>query len=146
MGEHVLGFNSTAHDIVVVAHPEPTALADAYALIKVLHLERREKRFKLLINRARTPDEGMDAYKKLTEVSDQFLNISVDYLGALPEDLAVLRAVRLQKPVAFDAPRSPFAVALDRIADKLLAGGFAKPAMNLWDTRAGLIGLRGNMP
>ncbi len=146
LGEHVLGFNSTAHDIVVVAHPEPTALADAYALIKVLHLERREKKFKLLINRARTLEEGLDSYKKLTEVSDEFLNISIDFLGSLPEDLSVLRSVRLQRPVAFEAPRAPFTIGLDRVADKLLAGGFSKSALNMWDTRSFSLGsARGNL-
>lgn len=147
IGNHVLSFNTAAHDICVVAHPEPTALADAYALIKVLHTEKREKRFKLLINRARTPEEGLDAYRRLTEVSDEFLNISIDYLGALPEDFSVLRSVRLQRPVAFEAPRCAFTLALDRIGDKLLAGGFSKGPMNLWDTKhLGLNGAQGSLP
>ena len=147
LGNHVLSFNAAAHDICVVAHPEPTALADAYALIKVLHVERREKKFKLLINRTRTPDEGLDAYKRLTEVSDEFLNISIDFLGALPDDMSVLRSLRLHRPVASEAPRSPFVLALDRIGDKLLAGAHSKSSLNLWDTKVlGLNGSRGSQP
>lgn len=132
IGSHVLNFNAAAHDIVVMAHPEPTALADAYALIKVLHQERREKRFKLLINRAHSPDEGLEAFRRISDVSDEFLNISVDYLGALPEDISVLRAVRMQRPVCVDAPRSAFAMALDRVGDKLLAGGSRVFDKKLW--------------
>ena len=135
IGSHVLNFNAAAHEIVVVAHPEPTALMDAYALIKVLATERREKRFKLLINRAREASEGLDAFKKLTEVSEEFLNISIDYLGSLPEDLAVQRAVRSQKPVCFDAPRSPFGYALDRVSDKLLAQVQTAPHKRLWNNQ-----------
>lgn len=147
LGSHVLSFNSSAHDICVVAHPEPTALADAYALIKVLHLERREKKFKLLINRVRNAEEGLEAYRRLTEVSDEFLNISIDFLGGLPEDMSVLRSLRLQRPVAVEAPRAPFTVALDRVADKLLAGGHSKSSQKLWDTRVpGLMGVQGSRP
>jgi flagellar biosynthesis protein FlhG len=121
IGNHVLNFNASAHDIVVIAHPEPTALADAYALIKVMATEKKEKRFKLLINRAQAQSEGLNAFTRLTDVSNEFLNISIDYLGALPEDPSVLAAVRSQKPVSLTAPRAVFSMALERVADKLLA-------------------------
>ncbi len=125
LSTHVLDFNSSAHDIVVVSHPEPTALADAYALVKVLATERREKRFKLLINRSRSAQDGLDAFRRLTMVSDEFLNVGVDYLGALPEDLSLLRAVKTQTPVAVDSPRAPFTMALERVGDKLLASSIS---------------------
>ncbi|MEO5666612.1 MAG: MinD/ParA family protein [Bdellovibrionota bacterium] len=121
IGSMVLNFNASAHDIVVVAHPEPTALADAYALIKVMALERKEKKFRLLINRAHSLQDGLDAFKRLTDVSAEFLNISVDFLGSLPEDPCVLKAVRQQRPTVHVSPKCPFAIALGRVADKLLA-------------------------
>lgn len=121
IGNHVLNFNSIAHDIVVVAHPEPTALADAYALIKVMSTERKEKKFRLLINRSQQNNDGIEAFKKLTEVSTEFLNISIDYLGSLPEDSNVGAAVRRQKTLFTEQPRSPFIGSLSRMGDKLLA-------------------------
>lgn len=133
LGDHVLNFNASAHDIVVVTHPEPTALMDAYALIKVLAEERKEKYFKLLINRSRSLADGLDAFKKITEVSDQFLNISIDFLGSVPEDPSVSDAVRAQKPAVIRSPRSIFAVALDRASDKLLSSVKRQKASFLWD-------------
>ncbi len=121
IGSHVLNFNAHASDIVVVAHAEPTALADAYALIKVLNTEKREKHFKLLINRSHNAQDGIDSFRRLTEVSDEFLNVSLDYLGSLPEDVAVQRSVKIQRPVVVEAPRAPFSLALERVGDKLLA-------------------------
>ena len=121
IGSHVLNFNASADEIVVVAHPEPTALADAYALIKVMATERKEKKFRLLINRAQSVQDGLDAFRRITDVSSEFLNISIDYLGSLPEDVNVGRAVRSQKALVQFSPKSPFALALGRIADKLLA-------------------------
>jgi flagellar biosynthesis protein FlhG len=121
IASYVLNFNSSAHDIIVVAHAEPTALADAYALIKVMAVERKEKKFRLLINRAHTQQDGLDAFRKLTDVSTEFLNISIDYLGSLPEDSSVQRAVRQQRVAVQVAPKCPFSIALGRVADKLLA-------------------------
>lgn len=121
IGSHVLNFNSSADEIIVVAHAEPTALADAYALIKVMSVERKEKHFRLLINRALSIQDGLDAFKKITDVSAEFLNISIDYLGSLPEDSSVGRAVRSQKVLVQAEPKCPFAIALSRVADKLLA-------------------------
>ncbi len=121
IGSHVLNFNSCAHDIVVVAHAEPTALADAYALIKVMSMEKKEKKFRLLINRSQSTADGIDAFRKLTEVSSEFLNISIDYLGSLPEDPALGKAVRKQSTLFHEAPRSPFITSLARLGDKLLA-------------------------
>ncbi|MBS1982967.1 MAG: MinD/ParA family protein [Bdellovibrionales bacterium] len=134
LGSHVLDFNASAHDIVIVAHPEPTALADAYALIKVLATERKEKRFKLVINRTRSGQEGLDSYRRVTEVSDEFLNVSLDYLGALPEDSAVHRAVKCQKPVMLQEPFAPFALGIERLGDKLLAATAASSARKTWNT------------
>lgn len=140
LGDHVLNFNASAHDIIVVTHPEPTALMDAYALIKVLAEERKEKHFKLLVNRSRSLADGLDAFRKLTEVSDQFLNISVDFLGSIPEDPAVSDAVRLQKPVVAKAPKSMFAVALDRASDKLLSSVKRSKSSFLWDNAEKRVG------
>ncbi len=143
LGDHVLNFNASAHEIVVVAHPEPTALADAYALIKVLNKERAEKKFRLLINRSQNPVEGLEAYRRLTQVAMDHLNIAVDYLGSLPEDSNVTRSVRLQKPVVVEAPRCSFSLALERVADKLLASAITAPSKKLWGQvdlgRGGLI-------
>jgi flagellar biosynthesis protein FlhG len=143
IGSHVLNFNASAHDIVVVAHPEPTALADAYALIKVMSLERKEKKFRLLINRASSTQDGLDAFRKLTDVSTEFLNISIDFLGSLPEDSAVSMAVRQQKALIQLSPKAPFALALARVADKLLACSSTHKIQNSKGVSAGMSILRG---
>lgn len=140
LGDHVLNFNASAHDIVVVTHPEPTALMDAYALIKVLSEERKEKYFKLLINRSRSLADGLDAFKKITDVTDQFLNISIDFLGSIPEDPAVSDAVRMQRPTVIKSPKSMFAVALDRVSDKLLSSVKRSKSSFLWNNEEKRVG------
>lgn len=120
IGSHVLNFNSSADDIVVVSRPESTAILDAYALIKVLATERKEKKFRLVINDARRPDAGMEYFKRLTDVSSEFLNISIDFLGQIPTDGVVETCVRQQIPVMASFPKSSFGIAISRISEKLL--------------------------
>lgn len=146
LGRHVLDFNSASHDIVVVSLAEPTSLADSYALIKVLATERREKRFKLLVNRVRNATEGLESFRKLTSVSDEFLNISVDFLGTLPEDTVVSTSSRFQVPVLSQAPKSAWSVSLDRIADKLLASAKTGSQKKLWIDSRSLEADTGSLP
>lgn len=120
LGSHVLNFNTHAHDIVVISRPEPTAIMDAYALIKVLAVEKKEKKFKLLINDTKSINEGLDYFKKLTDVTQEFLNISIDFLGHIPNDKAVEECVRMQRPLQATYPRSGFGMAIDRICEKLM--------------------------
>ncbi len=133
IGNWVLNFNAAAHDIVVVAHPDPMALADAYALMKVLSLERREKKFRLLINRSKHAQEGLDAFRHISDVTDEYLNVSVDYMGSLPEDPWVLKSVCKRVPIVAEAPKSPFSLGLDRLADKLLAQTGGGSAVKTWN-------------
>jgi flagellar biosynthesis protein FlhG len=120
LGAHVLNFNTHAHDIVVVSRPEITAIMDAYALIKVLSVEKKEKKFKLLVNDTKNMQEGLDSFKKLTDVTQEFLNISIDFLGQIPNDRTVEDCVRMQKPVLSVFPRSSFGMAVERICEKLM--------------------------
>jgi flagellar biosynthesis protein FlhG len=120
LGSHVLNFNCNAHDIVVISRPEPTSIMDAYALIKVLATEKKEKKFKLIVNDTRHIQDGLDSYIKLTDVTQEFLNISIDFLGQIPSDKCVEDSVRQQKPLMSLYPRSSFGVAIERICEKLM--------------------------
>lgn len=98
ISENVAFFCIAAQEIVVVTSPEPTALADAYALIKVLCTRYQEKRFAVLVNSARSEADALMVFRKLSLAATRFLNISLDYLGYIPFDSCVQDAVRAQKP------------------------------------------------
>lgn len=80
--------------IVTVASPEPAALADTYALLKILSLEAPTLPLDLIVNRTLDAHEGGDAYRRLEDAAGRFLGRSLGWLGALPENLALARAVR----------------------------------------------------
>lgn len=97
ISSNVIYFNLVAQDIIVVVSPEPTSITDAYALMKILSVRHNEKRFRLLVNLAKTPQEAKDVYRRLSIVADRFLNISIDYLGDIPLDDHLPLAVCQQK-------------------------------------------------
>ncbi len=116
ISSNVLFFAVAAQEILVVATPEPTSLTDAYALMKVLSRQFSEKRFRLLVNMARSPQDGQEVFRKLGVVADRFLNIAIDYVGAVPQDDYVAMAVRQQRAVTDLFPSAPASREFQRLA------------------------------
>lgn len=119
---NVLFFASGAQEILVVMSPEPTSLADAYALIKVLASRYRETRFRLLVNMARHSREAREAYQRLAVVAERFLEVSVsiDYVGMIPTDSYLPMAVARQHAVVAAFPQAPSSEAFHRLAKGVL--------------------------
>ena len=116
ISRNVLFFNSAAHEIVVVASPEPTSMTDAYALMKVLAREHGERRFRLLVNAVRTDDEARKVYSRLSLVAWRFLGISLDYLGCIHFDRNLQCAVTNQRAVVEMFPSSAASRCFRRVA------------------------------
>lgn len=116
ISSNVLFFAVAAHEILVVASPEPTSITDAYALMKVLSNQYSEKQFRLLVNMADGPTEAHEVYRKLGVAADKFLNISIDYVGYIPYDDYVPMSVCRQQAVVELYPRSPAAREFAKLA------------------------------
>ncbi len=138
ISSNVMYFNMVAKEIIVVTSPEPTALTDAYALIKVLYQRHAKKRFRLLVNMVRNPSEANEIYERLSQATDHFLNLTIEYLGYVLLDEKVKDAIRQQKAFAEVFPNSPATKCLAKIADKLCAEvqeADANGSINfLWDS------------
>jgi flagellar biosynthesis protein FlhG len=107
---------------LVVTTPEPTALTDAYALVKILARERPET-VALVVNRAAGGPEADATARRLRQVAARFLGLDLPVFGRVPEDPALERSVRLLEPVLKDSPLSPAARAIRAMARKLLSIG-----------------------
>lgn len=131
IGENVLYFNLAAQQRVVVITPEPTSLTDAYALIKVMKQNHGVNDFKILINMAEDESAARKVYSHLTAACDHFLSgVSLDYLGAIPRDPNVRKAVVEQMPYCAADSHAPASRALANVSDLLLT----------WEPPAGLDG------
>ncbi|OGW59593.1 MAG: hypothetical protein A2V83_03320 [Nitrospirae bacterium RBG_16_64_22] len=120
VSSNVLYFTVAAQEIIVVVSPEPTSMADAYALMKILSMRHAERSFKLLVNSARSAAEGMEVYRNLVKMVDRSLDVSISYLGHIPADDHVTMAVRRQRAVVDLYPRSPAARNFAEVARTLL--------------------------
>lgn len=131
IGSNVLHFAAAAQYVLVVVTPEPTSLADSYAVIKVLKQKYNVNRFQLLVNWAREQKSALKVYQTLSDIADNFIDVVLDYVGYIPNDEAVHRAITRQKPFVESSPSAPASVHLHRIAQTLLAKrGNARPYDN----------------
>ena len=117
--ENVLHLNSAAQQIVILVTPDPSSLTDAYALIKVLNQKRGETKFSIVSNQVGSEPEGLRLYKRLCDVADQFLCVSLDYMGDIRADLNLRQATRSQQLVSEVAPSSASAEAFRGLAEKI---------------------------
>ncbi len=120
ISKDVLSFNVAAEEIVLVTTPEPTAITDAYALLKILATRYKEKDFKLLVNLASKEREALKVYEKLSNVADQHLSVKIEYLGYLPKDKSVGNSVMVRQPVLKKNPVCPASVHFNNLANQLI--------------------------
>lgn len=119
ISDTVVSFVSAAQEIIVVVCDEPSSITDAYALIKLLNKEHNIQRVRVIANMVNSIKEGQLLFSKLSHVCERFLDISMQYVGAIPADENVRKAVQKQKPVIEYAPRSKAAQAFKQIANKV---------------------------
>jgi flagellar biosynthesis protein FlhG len=119
ISENVTYFNTAAQEILVVTTPEPTAITDAYALMKLLSTQYHEKHFHLIVNQTQNDEEALDVYRKLTMVANRYLDISIDFLGSIPIDRQMIDSIRKQKVFVDMHPSSSIADAFSSLAARL---------------------------
>lgn len=107
ISDTVLSFTRSSQELIVVVCDEPTSLTDAYALIKVMSKRYEWSHFHILANMVRHPKDGRELFNKLFRVAEQFLDVHLDYLGAIPFDEHIHQAVKKQKPVLISYPEAP---------------------------------------
>jgi flagellar biosynthesis protein FlhG len=114
----VISFSRAAQEQIVVVCDEPASITDAYAIIKLLNREHGISRFRILANMVKSVQEGRDLYNKMCRVTDQYLDVMLSYMGSIPYDEQLRKAVRSQKPVVEAFPRSRVAQAFKNLAKK----------------------------
>ena len=117
ISDSVTSFARACQEVIVVVCDEPASITDAYALIKVLSRDCGQDRFRVLANMVRNQDEGRDLFMKLSRATDRFLDVSMDYVGAIPQDEYLRRAVQKQRAVVEAYPASKAAAAFKKLAD-----------------------------
>ncbi len=123
ISDSVLEFVASSNEVLLVATPEPTSITDAYALLKALNrkseFSKSSTTIKFIANRVRDEDEGRVLYENMKNVVSKFLSINLDFVGSIPQDDQISKAVMKQKPVTMVSPNSPASKAIGILAETL---------------------------
>ena len=121
IADSVLKFVTAANETIIICAPEPTSITDSYSLVKAV----KEKgghipNFKIVINRVEDKDEGAKIFRNLQRVAAKFLTIDLEFLGVLPHDSNLVKAVKSQSPCIISYPHSVFSREIERVGNKIL--------------------------
>lgn len=119
IADSVISFSRAAQEVIVVVCDEPASITDAYALIKLLSREHGVERFHIIANMSRNVQEGRELFDKIAMVCDRFLDVTLDFMGIVPFDEDLRRAVKKQRSVVDYMPRSKSAAAFAHLAKKI---------------------------
>ncbi len=109
LSSDVTYFNSAANEILLVTTPEPTAMTDAYAMIKIMATNHSSREFGVIVNQVASTLEGHKAFEKLRKVAAKHLDVSLELVAALPFDSSLREAVNMRRPVITEFPSSKIA-------------------------------------
>lgn len=115
----VVNFARACQDIILVVVDEPTSLTDAYAFIKLMNRDYGTFRFQILANMVQDVAHGQALFAKLCKVTDRYLDVALHFLGPIPHDEYLRRAVQKQNPVTLAYPNSKSAQAFRAMALRL---------------------------
>lgn len=131
LSESVIEFVMASSEVLLVVTPEPTSITDAYALLKILDrkldFRTEQTAIKMIANRIDSKEEAKQLYMKLNMVVEKFLTVKMDYLGGIPQDNNVTKAVMQQKPYSILYPNSPSSKAVYELANALCDNVVDKP-------------------
>lgn len=123
ISDAVLEFVAASEEVILVATPEPTSITDAYALMKTLNhkisYKSEETVVKMVANQVREGSEADELFEKMGTVVEKFLDIKVEFLGSIPYDKNMQKAVMRQEPVSISEPEGQAARAVRRIAFRI---------------------------
>lgn len=106
----------------MVTNSEPTALTDAYSLIKIIYINNLNNNINVVINRVKNSNEAIETYNKLYNAVVKFLNKDLKYLGYLIEDSRVSKAIKDQTPYMKEYPNGELSKLIDMMAVQISGG------------------------
>lgn len=124
ISDSVLEFVLASPEVLLVSTPDPSSLTDSYSLLKALYnhpdFAQNQSQIYVVSNRVVNIEEGRQLFEKLDSVVKQFLAGKIQYLGAVPQDAALEKAVRQQIPVSLSSPGARSAEAFENIAKAIM--------------------------
>ncbi len=117
---NVMSFVLASDEVLVVTSPEPTALADAYGLIKAIWESPENPTIRLVVNRAQGLDRSERMGRRLIELAEKMLNVEVKWAGLIQDDVRVPQAISRQTPFVLAYPATIASRDVEALAKRLM--------------------------
>jgi flagellar biosynthesis protein FlhG len=127
VSDNILRLVYASHDTLVVTTPEPTAVVDAYALIKIIGEQGKSAGVRLIINKADNPSEAASVMDCIVRIAKKNLDVHVDKLGCIMRDVNMQKAIRMQVPILVSFPNCTASSNINGIASKLIKTSETEP-------------------
>lgn len=120
LSRNVMSFVLAADEVIVITTPEPTAITDAYGLVKAMTAKKKNGVVHLVVNKVENAQEADMTASKLSIVAEKFLKLDIGHLGFILDDPLVSKAVKSQEPFLLKYPKSSAAQCIQRLAAQLM--------------------------
>jgi flagellar biosynthesis protein FlhG len=120
LSRNVMSFVLAADEVIVITTPEPTAITDAYGLVKAMTSKKKHGLVHLVVNKVENAQEADMTASKLSKVAEKFLKLNIGHLGFILDDPSVSKAVKSQEPFLLKFPKSSAAECINRLAAQLV--------------------------
>ncbi|MBB6443862.1 MinD/ParA family protein [Bacillus benzoevorans] len=127
LNETSLQFILSVDEVVVLTTPEPPSITDAYSVIKYITAENKEMPFSIVVNRSHNEKEGIETFNRISSVLRHFLQKDVAFLGILPDDQNITKAVKRQIPFTQYNAKAPSSRALFKMTERFCQQEFLQP-------------------
>ncbi len=114
---NALQFCNASQEVIVVVCNEPASITDAYATIKVIHQSNQRRRFRILVNQCESEFEALELFNRLVAVTDRFLDVTLELVGAIPFDLNIKASLQRRNACVATYPNCAAALAFKKLAD-----------------------------
>ncbi len=119
ISKKVTSFIKSSEEVVVVTTPEPTSMADAYAVIKIASSNYKRENINIFVNMARNQEEAETTYNNLNKICKKFLNKEFKNGGYSLIDKNLSLAVKQQKAIAELYPNSNFTISMKKFINTM---------------------------
>lgn len=126
VSKNVVSFLLAADEVIVITTTEPTAITDAYGIIKIIatEVDNIDLNLKLVVNRVNNSGDGKKIADRMIQIASQFLNLKIEYLGFIYQDAVVEQSVLRQTPFYVYAPKSKASACIRHIVYRLEKTGY----------------------
>lgn len=120
IGTDVQAFIEHADEVIVVTIPNPSAITDAYTLIKVA--SPLNENLNLIVNNTESEKEGRFIYERIRKVADNNLEnpTFLNFLGAIDHSRIISKSLKLRNLFLKTDPNSVASFQLNEIVDNLI--------------------------